>query len=732
MTHTTLTPHHYRSKPHEFLSFLPSEMKRPKLKRLPPHTNFPSLPGPMRPSITSPTLLPGDSIPRPSSPQETHRHLQPLHDTTNVFKPLAFTSAESAALERDIPQRIKVCCVPAFSLKSHSSPNRLERDIKLQTLHAFRPPPVSTHSHTPQFARFEDVFDKDKHPQLDAISFPLPPNTPATSHPCTLHQISLLASNTNTVRGYLLNGPVTLPLLEQALDATACTHPLLYSSFSLGDAPTFRISRHSLRAKLRVEQKSISARKPDELVEIGLSTNFSPFLMSQLDTSVPPLVKAWVYSFGAHEHVLILSFPAVVCDFYSATLFTSQLCSRYSQLIRESKSSAKLVPTKPPNTKSAKSTQREMETKRTMDAPSFTQVAHRESTLLRFTPLPDSVHAWYRHLLMFPSSDRLVPQARIPHSFSKEGKSALTKPRLRSALQKSASAHRSSDFLAFSIDREMTSSFLELMLLREGDGIPERDRLCVLSLTAYSLLLAVYFRGLSEHTLTAGVVMRESSSVSRKYPKSLQQSSLLFNHEKMQLKSAKKRESRARSETCIFTIGVSNSYRHLSPSLCSLLAPLTYLSYFRVDLYECHTFSDFTLSVAKSLAFSLTYSHVPLTRVKESLDLKQPELRFSFLHQSEMRHVSSTDAHFQEHGTAKLGPNCYLSPLSSKGEEGCGLEMVVWEGPNERELCGGFRFNPARISKSVVQELRNKFGETIEYVVADLDITLLELVRLLT
>ena len=761
MAHITLTSRQYRSKPQETLSFLPSEMKKPRIKMLPSRSKFDSVSIPV---ITSPTLLPL----RPCTPrirEETHRHIHPISDSTNLFKPLCFSS-ETAALEIDLPQRIKFCCMPAFSIKSQSSPNRLERDTHIQQLLPYKPKPFVPHSKlsslsldnikTPSSSKFDldlesDCINERSALRLDSISFSLPPLPPLSSHPCTLHQSSLLSAHSlsNTVRGFLLRGPINLALLETALDSTADQHTLLYTTFSKRETLSFQLTPSEKRSKLRVEHATTSACNPDELLELGVTTDFSQHEAAQ------PLMKVWLYSFGTNEHVMVLSSPAVVSDFYSITLFTKQLCSLYSQLVKSAKSavrnpiSAKFhtqhsVYSPHHSNKISKVLSVDTKPLRSLSIPSgsitFPHIAVRESMLLKSTPLPDCVQAWYRYLLLFLSSDRLVSQARVPHYFSKEGKSAVTKPRLRSAMQKSASTTKSSDFLLLEIDSEVTSSFLELMQVRSTHGVPERDQLCVLSLTAYCLLLAVYFRGLSEHTLTAGVVVKEEISFARKSQRIPLQSSLLFNHEKMQLKSAKKRQSLARSEACMFTIGLSNSCRYLCPSLCSLFAPLTYLSYFRVDLNDCYTFYDFLLSIAKSLAFSLKYSHVPISHVKEALDLKHPEVQFSFLHQNEMKQISSADDHFclgaslgvQDHGVTKLGPYCYMSPLNGRREERCGLEMIAWESSDSRSLGGGFKFDPARISKSVVQELRDKLSETIERVVADLDITLLELVRMLT
>ena len=724
MAHSTMTSRHYRTKPQESMPFLPSEMK-PRIKMLPSRGTFTSLP---LPSTPSPTLLPN----RPSHREETHRRIVPLPDATNLFKPLC------AALEVDFPQRIKFCCLPAFSSKSQSSPIRFERHMRIQPLQPYRPNPMP-HSNlsalsldsirTPDSSKCE--FESEERP------------VPAPSYPCTLHQSYLLSavSSRNTVRAFSLSGSVSLSSLETALDSVVARHGLLYATFSLGNTPSFKLNPLENRSPLRVEHRSVSAYRTDELLDIGVSADFSHLLFSQSEIS-HPLLKVWLYSFGANEHIMVISSPSVVCDLYSMSLLTRQLCCLYSQLVKATKPTPSRNPAEYRTHQSMILPSKRRSTSASVPSIrlSFSQITVREASLLKLTPIPDSLQAWRRHLLLLPSSDRLASQARIPHSFSKEGKSAVTKPRLRSAPQKSATSSKSSDFLFLEVDAEMTSSFIDLMQVRGSHGVPEKDQLCVLCLATYGLLLAVYFRGLSEHTLTCGVVVKEGISFANKSQRTPQQSALLFNHEKMQIKSAKKRDSRARSEACIFTIVISNSCRYLSPPLCALFAPLTYLSYFRVDLFDCHTFYDFLLSIAKSLAFSTGYSHIPFSRVRETLGMKPPEVQFSFLHRNEMQQVSSPDELFfsgatlgvQEHCVAKLGPLCYLSPLSARGEERCGLEMIAWEDPDSRNLGGEFRFDPSRISKSVVHELRNKLYETIEFVVSDLDVTLLELVRMLT
>lgn len=61
-----------------------------------------------------------------------------------------------------------------------------------------------------------------------------------------------------------------------------------------------------------------------QLPSIGQNTH--------VDDTVSLLVRAKLSSKGLHEHVLILSFPKIVCDFWSSCLFSHQLSNAYTKL----------------------------------------------------------------------------------------------------------------------------------------------------------------------------------------------------------------------------------------------------------------------------------------------------------------------------------------------------------------------------------------------------------------
>ena len=57
--------------------------------------------------------------------------------------------------------------------------------------------------------------------------------------------------------------------------------------------------------------------------------------LPSLDTaSFPPLIRAKLISNGSNDHVLLLSFSRVVCDYWSSCLFVQQLSHAYGQLER--------------------------------------------------------------------------------------------------------------------------------------------------------------------------------------------------------------------------------------------------------------------------------------------------------------------------------------------------------------------------------------------------------------
>ena len=50
------------------------------------------------------------------------------------------------------------------------------------------------------------------------------------------------------------------------------------------------------------------------------------------DKDTPLLMRARLVSKGVHEHILVLSFPRIICDFWSSCLFAKQLTDAYIQL----------------------------------------------------------------------------------------------------------------------------------------------------------------------------------------------------------------------------------------------------------------------------------------------------------------------------------------------------------------------------------------------------------------
>ena len=93
-----------------------------------------------------------------------------------------------------------------------------------------------------------------------------------------------------------------------------------------------KVSFAQLLPDSRCNQPAVTNTHPTtttntEVPQLPSLTHLSPD-----DKDAPLLMRARLVSKGVHEHILVLSFPRIVCDFWSSCLFVKQLADAYIHL----------------------------------------------------------------------------------------------------------------------------------------------------------------------------------------------------------------------------------------------------------------------------------------------------------------------------------------------------------------------------------------------------------------
>lgn len=118
---------------------------------------------------------------------------------------------------------------------------------------------------------------------------------------------------------------------------------LVINAFSLTSVAGSDVSDKSKSpASMRGLHKRVSFAPPSQAVNLpAANTTVMPGAMPQLpsightphtEDTTPLLFRAKISSKGLHEHILVLSFPRIVCDFWSSCLFSHQLSDAYAKL----------------------------------------------------------------------------------------------------------------------------------------------------------------------------------------------------------------------------------------------------------------------------------------------------------------------------------------------------------------------------------------------------------------
>jgi hypothetical protein len=188
----------------------------------------------------------------------------------------------------------------------------------------------------------------------------------------------------NIVRAFSIRGPVDTGVLKRCLSNVSQLHPLLKAKFIHGEEvlylqisegePALHLTVHTLQLLNLDKTIGQEVHRPFELVvetlkecednindlkchskylsimslndengtdEIGVKPTVTQSSRGHNQCCLPSnavqncgpktyLFRSQLFSHGPFDHTLILTFPRIVCDFYSASLFIRQLASVYS------------------------------------------------------------------------------------------------------------------------------------------------------------------------------------------------------------------------------------------------------------------------------------------------------------------------------------------------------------------------------------------------------------------
>ena len=129
--------------------------------------------------------------------------------------------------------------------------------------------------------------------------------------------------------------PMSNDLVATSPDSdTSDNEPNALSLVSVGASELDERSPTLLRDSLR--KKVVSFAQQDQpaathTADVPQLPSLTPHSSLQ-EKSTPLLMRATLVSKGVHEHILVLSFPRIICDFWSSCLFAKQLADVYINL----------------------------------------------------------------------------------------------------------------------------------------------------------------------------------------------------------------------------------------------------------------------------------------------------------------------------------------------------------------------------------------------------------------
>lgn len=115
-------------------------------------------------------------------------------------------------------------------------------------------------------------------------------------------------------------------------------------------------------------------------------------------------------------------------------------------------------------------------------------------------------------------------------------------------------------------------------------------------------------------------------------------------------------------------------------------------------------------------------------------------VKFSFLRHQDVVQLANPNNYFYTEtavgvvakGLGRLGSSCYLTPLNSRLDDSCHLELLLWESYDlNLSLAGGLRYQPQALRPELVELLGAEFCRLLRLVAENPCAGLLDLARLI-
>ncbi|XP_062515342.1 uncharacterized protein LOC134190835 isoform X2 [Corticium candelabrum] len=493
------------------------------------------------------------------------------------------------------------------------------------------------------------------------------------------------------------------------------------------------------------------------------------------------LFRSQLLSHNIFDHTLILTFPCIVCDFWSSSFFARQLAAAYAvEEVRPTKDGSKgnrealkrwsknfLVAAKPMANVSYRTNPQfgqhcfGARNKRFNPLRSskinFMQVAWRE---LEISVVLSKERQWSLWETLATKTVRnvhgiqrvkTVAHVKLPTHLKMQAAKQLKQiPTSMKWQTEHMSAQQATDFKFLKIDEEVTEHFLRMLPQSFCSYVDQAHYLYFMCLGCFAVLLARCCRGWNGNHQTQLHLStvhedglgdsRRRSSIGKRPPTRLP-SARYFRSRLMSARSRDVKTSVVLSPpgSGQFLIGTELSLRQFTSDLDGLLGPLSNDAFVRVNLSQCTTFLDLMSSLSSTMTSLHQHIHFPFASVADDVNLPRSlPVRLYYLNKHDVLQLASPDEfYFTEtavgvsgQGLARLGTKCYLSPLNGQLHKDCQMELVLWENTDNCGLGGGFRYQPHLILPRVIDSLIKSFGELVEAVADHPTISLNDLVSL--
>ena len=428
---------------------------------------------------------------------------------------------------------------------------------------------------------------------------------------------------------------------RKAFQISVINHKASPSSDCLNTSAHFDFDDHlSIVSCGREDSPKLPAKTTSNTLGDGIIQKLSNHSkLPTLDTtSFPPLVRAKLITTNPNEHILILSFSCVVCDYWSSCLFVQQLSHAYAQLEKAPSYRPSLAVIRTVNKRQEAVNKIEsmrmkagLKVNKATDGKmkvgvmkngfipfcppraNFQQMALREGQLLLIRPKERLWTFWESVITITikksrgPPRIKVVPPIRIPSGFGEltrtMGIGRPTTARLRplTARNRPVTARKRTGFGPDQLPLESLNgpkkgthfikisdkigfNFLQSFPVEYSAKVPRKELLGLMSLGAYVLLLGVCSRGWgllndSAKTLSSEDGLRTLPSIPApdpllKYKQGAERLSQVLDPKGG--RTRRRSESRKRIDQGSFLVGVDVSVRQLAPELTQgLFGPLS-------------------------------------------------------------------------------------------------------------------------------------------------------------